>query len=79
MGRLLKVLRWIVMVVGVIEIVGGVGSLASGNSTNSTVYPLIFWVVLVVVAGYFEFQSNKKKLISSKNESAAKEVSKEQD
>jgi len=56
----MKVLRWIVMIVGVIELLPKAWSLAAGDTSNSIIYPFIFWIVLVFIAGYFEFRSNKK-------------------
>jgi hypothetical protein len=68
MGTFMKVVRWIVMIVGCIELLGNGGRIVSGDTSNSAIYPFIFWAVLVFTAGYFEYYSNKKKLSARNKE-----------
>lgn len=67
MSSLLRVIRWILIIVGTFEIIGNAASIVEGNSTNSTIYPLIFWVVIAFTAGYFEFMTNRKNMLDKDN------------
>jgi hypothetical protein len=68
MGTFMKVVRWVVMIVGCIELLGNGGRIVSGDTSNSAIYPFIFWVVLVFTAGYFEYYANKKRVLANKAE-----------
>lgn len=64
----MKVIRWIIMIIGTIELISRGGSLVSGDTSNSVLYPFIFWVIVVFTAGYFEYSSNKKRVLANKAE-----------